>query len=62
MHSSLPALLDTELSALLGEGWRTDMAARQAHGSDNSWRHALPDAIAFPQDREQVLALVRMRY
>ena len=59
MHSPLPALLDAELSALLGEGWRTDMAARQAHGSDSSWRHALPDAVALPQNREQVLALVR---
>ena len=32
---------------------------RQAHGNDNSWRHSLPDAVAFPQDREQIVALVR---
>ena len=59
MSTALPALLDAELSALLGEGWRTDITSREAHGNDNSWRHALPDAVAFPQDRGQVLALVR---
>ena len=59
MHAPLPALLDAELAALLGEAWRTDIATRRAHGQDDSWRQALPDAVAFPQDRAQVVALVR---
>lgn len=59
MNTPLPIELETEFSALLGDGWCTDMASRQAHGNDNSWRHSLPDAVAFPQDREQIVALVR---
>lgn len=55
----LPAALATELAALLGDGWRPDAAAREAHASDDSRRHALPDAVALPQTREQVIALVR---
>ena len=55
----LPAALDVELSALLGDGWRTDARAREAHASDDSRRHALPDAVALPSTREQVVALVR---
>ncbi|WP_449446530.1 FAD-binding oxidoreductase [Thermomonas brevis] len=55
----LPAALATELAALLGDGWRTDAAAREAQASDDSRRHALPDAVALPQTREQVIALVR---
>ena len=59
MKTPLPIALQTELSALLGNGWHTDVATRQAHGGDNSWHHALPDAVVFPQDRDQVVALVR---
>ena len=60
MPTVLPAALDAELAALLGaEGWRTDDAARQAHGADDSRRHALPDAVAIPRDRAQVAAIVR---
>lgn len=59
MHAPLPALLDAELAALLGEAWRTDITTRQAHAQDDSRRQALPDAVAFPQDRAQVVALVR---
>jgi D-lactate dehydrogenase len=55
----LPAALATELAALLGDGWRTDAATREAQASDDSRRHALPDAVALPQMREQVIALVR---
>ena len=44
---------------LLGEGWRTDPDERLAYGYDNSRRLALPDAVAMPTTREQVLALVR---
>lgn len=57
--STLPALFDKELSALLGDGWLTGDAERRAHGNDNSRRHAMPDAVALPSTREQVLAIVR---
>ena len=56
---TLPAALVAELSALLGDGWRIDAAARDAHGGDDSRRHACPDAVALPRTREQVVALVR---
>lgn len=56
---SLPAPLVAELSALLGDGWRMDEATRAANGGDDSRRHALPDAVALPRTREQVVALVR---
>ncbi|MCC7096401.1 MAG: FAD-binding protein [Thermomonas sp.] len=56
---SLPAPLMHELAALLGAGWRTDAAACEALASDDSRRHALPAAVALPQDRAQVQAIVR---
>ncbi len=60
MNPSLPASLDHELSALLGaDGWRTDQAARHGHGGDDSHQFALPDAVAMPQDRDQVAAIVQ---
>lgn len=60
MISSLPRALCAELSALLGDaGWRTDDAALQAHAQDNSWRRQAPAAVALPQTREQVQALVQ---
>lgn len=61
MTARLTAALDTTLAALLGDdGWRTDEATRLAHAEDDSRRHALPDAVAFPRTREQVAALVRV--
>ncbi len=59
MNTQLPPALDSELSALLGDGWLTDIASRQSHGGDSSKHHALPDAVAVPENREQVVALVR---
>lgn len=48
------------MHALLGaDGWRLDEATRAAHASDDSRRFAMPEAVALPQTREQVLALVR---
>lgn len=41
------------------EGWRCDEATRRAHGEDDSRRFALPDAVAIPENREQVAAIVR---
>jgi D-lactate dehydrogenase len=57
--SALPATLSSELAPLLGDGWRTDPDERLAYGYDNSRQLALPDAVAMPTTREQVLALVR---
>jgi len=60
MTPALPPAFIATLHALLGEdGWRTDDSARNAHAQDNSWRHTLPAGVAFPRDREQVVALVR---
>ncbi|GHA85205.1 FAD-binding oxidoreductase [Cognatilysobacter bugurensis] len=59
MTALLPADLDTELAALLGDGWRTDANERLTYGYDNSRRHAMPDAVALPRTREQVVGLVR---
>ncbi len=60
MNASLPAGFSAELHALLGaDGWRTDAAALAAHAQDNSWRHALPDGVALPTHRDQVVAIVR---
>lgn len=58
--TTLPAAFLDAISALLGpERWRTDEPTRQAHGQDDSRRFALPDAVAFPRDAEEVAALVR---
>ncbi|MGO4222643.1 FAD-binding oxidoreductase [Lysobacter sp. TAF61] len=51
--------LHAELAALLGDGWRTDASERLAYAYDNSRRQSLPDAVALPTTREQVVALVR---
>ena len=57
--SPLPASLQRELAVLFGAGWLSDPADRLAYAYDNSRRHALPDAVALPTSREQVVALVR---
>jgi D-lactate dehydrogenase len=57
--SDIPTALSAELATLLGGGWRTDPDERLAYGYDNSRQLALPDAVAMPTTREQVLALVR---
>jgi len=57
--SVLPESVSRELATLLGEGWRTDPGERLTYGYDNSRRQAMPDAVALPRTREQVLALVR---
>jgi len=57
---ALPAAFLSTVHALLGDdGWRTDDAVLAAHAQDNSWRSQLPLGVAFPRDREQVVALVR---
>lgn len=57
--TALPASLNDALAALLGEGWRVDASERLTYGYDNSRRQAMPDAVALPESREQVVALVR---
>jgi D-lactate dehydrogenase len=59
MSVTLPTELDRQLSALLGDGWRTDPSERLAYAFDNSRRQALPDAVALPTTAEQVVELVR---
>lgn len=57
--SDLPADLVRILAASLGDSFRLDADERLTYGYDNSRRHALPDAVALPTTREQVVALVR---
>lgn len=57
--TTLPSALNEELANLLGDGWSTAETARHAHGNDNSRRSAMPDAVALPSTREQVVAIVR---
>jgi D-lactate dehydrogenase len=57
--TTLPVELDRTLAALLGDGWRTDPGERLTYGYDNSKRQAMPDAVALPTGRDQVVALVR---
>ena len=57
----LPDALQQRLASTLGaDGWRTDEAARAANGADDSRRFALPDAVALPRERAQVVELVRV--
>jgi D-lactate dehydrogenase len=57
--SALPRALAAQLAALLDEGFLDDPAERLAYAYDNSRRQALPDAVALPRTRAQVLELVR---
>lgn len=55
----LPPDLQADLAALLGDGLRTDPGERLTYGYDNSRRQALPDAVALPTTRGQVVGIVR---
>src|SRR5690606_36031270 len=55
----LPHELDRELATPLAARWLTDASARLTCAYDTSRRHALPDAVALPRTRDQVVALVR---
>ena len=58
---TLPADLVRELTAVLGEsGLALDPSERLSYGYDNSRRQAMPDAVAFPTDAAQVVALVNL--
>jgi D-lactate dehydrogenase len=59
MHP-LPDALHRTLAARLGaDGWLVDASERLAYGYDNSRRHALPDAVALPRTRDDVVAIVQ---
>lgn len=57
--NALPRALAAELASLLGDGFLDDPSQRLAYAYDNSRREALPEAVALPRTREQVVALVR---
>ncbi|WP_425497811.1 FAD-binding oxidoreductase [Lysobacter arvi] len=57
--TTLPATLQSRMHSLLGEAWRTDESERLTYAYDNSRRQALPDAVALPTTRDQVVELVR---
>ena len=59
LSNVIPQSLHVEFSALLGEAWLTDASERLSYAYDNSRRQAMPDAVALPTTREQVVALVR---
>jgi D-lactate dehydrogenase (cytochrome) len=49
-----------ELRALLGERLSTSAGVRDHHSKDESWHHPhRPDAVAFPNDTEEVSLIVR---
>ena len=56
MSGALPA---DALRAIFGDALTFDAAECLAYGYDNSRREAQPDAVVFPAQHEQVLALVR---
>ena len=56
MNGALPA---DELRAIFGDALTFDTAECFAYGYDNSRRQAQPDAVVFPAQHEQVVALVR---
>ena len=56
---SLPAPLHDRMAALLGSGWLVDPAERLTYAYDNSRRQSLPDAVALPTTRDEVVALVK---
>lgn len=60
VNTIFPPVLHDEFAALLGDGWLAGAADREQYGSDNSRRTALPDGVALPTTREQVITLVRL--
>ena len=54
-----PSLRDALREIFAADALSTDAAECLAYGYDNSRREALPDAVAFPREHAQVVALVR---
>ncbi|HEX7966413.1 MAG TPA: FAD-linked oxidase C-terminal domain-containing protein [Gammaproteobacteria bacterium] len=60
-QNTLPAAFLERLATAVGaDDLYTDPADRWPYGYDNSRRHALPDAVAFPASHAEVLAAVRL--
>ena len=56
--SKLPAQALAALESLLGKRLKTDPADRWTYGYDNSKRQAMPDAVAYPESEDEVIAIV----
>ncbi|WP_266168360.1 FAD-binding oxidoreductase [Dyella subtropica] len=54
-----PALLDLLRATFAADGFSVEEGERLAYAYDNSRRNALPDAVVFPTEHEQVETLVR---
>src|SRR5690606_2852142 len=50
---------EREMRELLGDGWLRDDARLETYGDEYRRRTVVPEAVAVPSNREQVLALVR---
>jgi D-lactate dehydrogenase len=60
-NSKLPAAFLERLAAIVGaDDLYTDPGDRWPYGYDNSRRHSLPDAVAFPASHEEVRDAVRL--
>ncbi|WP_413205410.1 FAD-linked oxidase C-terminal domain-containing protein [Rhodospirillum sp. A1_3_36] len=60
VECALPDSLMAELRALLGDRLSTAAAVREQHGRDESYHEPMPpDAVAFVQSTEEVVALVK---
>jgi len=61
MSTPLPAALCTELAAALaGDGFSTSASDLISYSYDNSRLESLPQAVAWPRHRDQVISLVRL--
>ncbi|HET6603847.1 MAG TPA: FAD-linked oxidase C-terminal domain-containing protein [Xanthomonadaceae bacterium] len=60
MSDPLPRPLLKALSDIFGDALLTDAVAIHGYGTDNSRRHATPQAVVLPQQASQVQALVRL--
>jgi D-lactate dehydrogenase len=58
MAAMIPQSMHEAMAGLLGAAWLRDDAERLAYAYDNSRRLSLPDAVALPTTRAQVIALV----
>ena len=56
----LPKALTSKLADLFGDQLLTAAADCWAYGYDNSRQHALPQAVCFGQDEQQISALIKL--
>ncbi|MEO6228138.1 MAG: FAD-linked oxidase C-terminal domain-containing protein [Thermomonas sp.] len=60
MSSVLPTAFNSAVTDLLADSWHTDSTTCCNYGSDSSKRCSPAEGVAFPANREQVQALVRL--